>query len=214
MSGALNGAERFDRAYAADPDPWRVDSSAYERHKREATLAMLGGRRFGSALEVGCGTGALSERLAAFCESVLASDFSAVAVALAERRLARIANVTVARLRFPEQIRPQGFELVVCSEILYYLDPQTFEQRALAWFAEAVACGASVLVVDWRGGGETEPLRGDDVHAQLRAALSANHRDGAVHPRYRLDLFEPGCGLRPPRGGSQACGPRRTERRR
>jgi predicted TPR repeat methyltransferase len=190
LSAAAGSAERFDSAYAADPDPWRVESSAYERRKREATLAALGDRRFGAALEVGCGTGVLSEELAQRCESVLACDLSAVALDLAAARLAAAPNVTLARRSFPEDLRPDGWDLIVCSEILYYLDQETFE-RALAWFALALRAGASLVAVHWRGSGSSEPLRGDDVHERLRAELAAHHCQGVIAARYRLDRFEP-----------------------
>ena len=56
------GAAYFEELYAADHDPWDLATSAYERDKYEATMAALEGRRFASALEVGCSIGMLTER--------------------------------------------------------------------------------------------------------------------------------------------------------
>ncbi|MDX1541958.1 MAG: SAM-dependent methyltransferase, partial [Geminicoccaceae bacterium] len=67
-------ASYFDEKYAADPDPWAFATSAYEAAKYQATLDALPRARYGSALELGCSIGVLTERLAARCTSLLALD--------------------------------------------------------------------------------------------------------------------------------------------
>ena len=44
----------FDRVYDRDADPWHFETSAYEREKYDATIALLGDRRFASGFEIGC----------------------------------------------------------------------------------------------------------------------------------------------------------------
>jgi hypothetical protein len=54
----------FDTLYAADPDPWRFATSAYERDKYAASLAALPDPAYGSVLEIGCSIGVFTRQLA------------------------------------------------------------------------------------------------------------------------------------------------------
>ncbi|HEY5342201.1 MAG TPA: SAM-dependent methyltransferase [Solirubrobacteraceae bacterium] len=182
-------AESFERLYAASPDPWRYDSSEYERGKYATTLAALDGRVFGRALEVGCSIGALTELLADRCESLTALDFSARALELARGRLRGRTNVAIVEASFPEQAPAGSWDLIVCSEVLYYLDRVALE-RAVGWLREQLSTGATVLAVDWRGPTRTEPHDGDEVHDLLRERLADWHALEGRQPGYRLDRFD------------------------
>jgi predicted TPR repeat methyltransferase len=182
------GAAAFDRVYANDPDPWQLESSAYERGKYAATLRALGDADRTRTLEIGCAKGAFTVKLARLCESLVAIDFSARAVAAARRRGARDDGVSVLRRVFPEQVPDGPWSLVVCSEVLYYLDPPALDQ-AMAWFAAALGKGSTLVVVHWRGPGVTEPLRGDDVHDRMVAELHRWHVFDRRSEHYRLDRF-------------------------
>jgi len=47
----------FEARYRETPDPWGFADAPYERAKYARTIAALGGRRFGRALELGCANG-------------------------------------------------------------------------------------------------------------------------------------------------------------
>jgi SAM-dependent methyltransferase len=182
-------AERFERHYEASADPWNYRDSAYEREKYAATLAALPPRRFDRALELGCSIGVFSGLLAERCERLVAIDFSARAVALARERLAEKDNIEVVQASFPEQVPAGDWELIVCSEVLYYLDEPALV-AAIEWLQAQLRSGAAVLAVSWRGRGLEEPLLGDEVHDLLAAKLARWHALDARHPGYRLDRFE------------------------
>jgi predicted TPR repeat methyltransferase len=182
---ARASAESFERLYAASADPWDYDSSEYERGKYAATLAALDGRRYARALEVGCSIGVFSELLADRCGALTALDFSSRAVALARARLRERAHVSVLEASFPEQAPTGRWDLVVCSEVLYYLDRPTLDE-ATAWLRER----ATVLAVDWRGPSTTEPHDGDEVHDLLRERLALWHVLESRQTGYRLDRFD------------------------
>jgi SAM-dependent methyltransferase len=186
---ARTSALDFERLYAREGDPWRLATSSYERRKRSATIAALPPWRAARCLHVGCSTGLLSARLARACEQLVACDFAPFAVAAARARLAARQNVEVRLARFPEDLEPHGFDLIVCAEVLYYLDAATLE-RAIVWFRAALCAGASVLAVHWRGSGATEPLRGDDVHDRLADSLARWHALARPRRSYRLDRFD------------------------
>ncbi len=193
MSAALRpprvSRERFEQLYAASDDPWDYRTSAYERQKYADTLAALPPRALGEVLEVGCSIGVFSELLAPRCRRLIAIDFSARAVALAREQLASFANVELAQASFPEQVSAGEWDLVVCSEVLYYLDETTFE-RATRWLRTRLERGASVLAVSWRGEGSQEPMRGDEAHDRLIAKLGRWHALDARRRGYRLDRFD------------------------
>ncbi|HEY3866641.1 MAG TPA: SAM-dependent methyltransferase [Solirubrobacteraceae bacterium] len=186
---ARASAESFERLYAASPDPWRYDSSEYEREKYAATLAALDGRSYRRALEAGCSIGAFTELLADRCAALTALDFSARALDLARRRLRGRANVEIVEASFPEQAPAGRWDLVVCAEVLYYLDPPALEQ-ATEWLRERLLEGATVLTVDWRGSTTTEPHDGNEVHELLRERLADWHALEGRQPGYRLDRFD------------------------
>ncbi len=117
----------FEALYAASEDPWDVRGSWYERRKRALLLASLGKPRYRSAFEPGCGNGEMSAALAARCERLLACDGAGSALAAARKRLTGVA--AAGAVDFAERHLPGGwprgvlFDLIVISELGYYLDP-------------------------------------------------------------------------------------------
>ena len=181
-------AAEFDRLYAADPDPWGFATSPYEREKYDATVLALGGRRYRRGLELGCSIGVLTARLAAHCDLLLAVDVAEAALAQARGRLAALPHVRVARREIPEELPDGPFDLIVASEVLYYLDAPALE-AAVEAVAAALEPGGSLLAVHWRPATRTYPQGGDDVHARL-AALGWPAGVTARTPRYALDRFD------------------------
>ncbi len=181
--------EYFERLYSESHDPWNFETSEYERRKYERTLGVLEGRRFRRALEVGASIGVFTAMLAPLCDELLAVDVSERAVAAARERLARFPNVRVERRSLPEETPEGPFDLVVASEVLYYLpwEQMLAAQRRLE---EVLApCGA-LLAVHWRKETRTYPLQGDEVHELLEAHTRLKRTETIAEPEYRLDLFE------------------------
>lgn len=186
---ARTPSERFDALYEASSDPWSYDSSEYEREKYAATLDAVGPAPHGRVLEVGCSIGAFTELLAPRCGKLVAIDFSARAVELAQARVGGLPNVEVIQGSFPEQAPEGRWDVVVCSEVLYYLDRPTFMQ-AVRWLHRSLQGGTRVVAVSWRGEGTSEPLHGDWVHDLLRTELRNWHALDGRRPGYRLDRFD------------------------
>ncbi len=129
----------FARRYRR-PDPWNYVGSPYEHRKYDLKLELLaaasGGRPYKRVLELGCGEGTFTERLAdaRLAEEIVGVDVVPVALERAGERLAGISGVTLLQGNVAQGI-PQGpFDLVLGSEILYYLGPL----RRVALFAESV----------------------------------------------------------------------------
>jgi len=158
------GPAFFDDLYATDPDPWQFATSEYEAAKYQATIDALNSRRFERGLEIGCSIGVLTERLATHCAQLTAIDVSEAAL---EQARERNPHVTVERREIPEEFPDGKFDLIVASEVLYYLDVQAFE-ATLDHFERTLAPHGALLAVHWRHPTKTYPLRGDEVHERLR----------------------------------------------
>ncbi|MDN5697997.1 MAG: nodulation S family protein [Rubrobacter sp.] len=179
----------FESLYAASQDPWGFATSGYEREKYERTLAALGGRRFGRALEAGCSIGVFTSMLAPYCDELLAIDASQKAITLARERLSGMPGVRIERRTLPEETPEGSFDLVVASEILYYFDRATM-LAALRKLEGALAPGGSLLAVHWRRETRTYPLQGDEAHELLFSNTRLTRTRDEATPDYRLELYE------------------------
>lgn len=175
--------EFFERLYAGDRDPWSFETSPYERAKYAATIQALPERAISNALEIGCSIGVLTQQLAARADHVLGVDVSDEALRTARAR--EIPNATFERRELPEEMPHGPFDLIVASEVLYYLDAP-----ALDTMLDAIAqqLDGSLLAVHWRHPTETYPLLGDEVHARLRERFGAPAHSARTAD-YALDRF-------------------------
>ena len=163
-----SAAERFDAAYARDEDPWRVTTRWYERRKRLATLASLPDERYGRALEIGCSIGVTSAGLAERVDELLAVDVAPTAVERARARLADSPHVRV-EVRDVGDDWPAGpFDLVVMSEVGYYLDDDALD-RVLRALPGALGASGTLVACHWRHPEGDFRRSGDEVHARLAA---------------------------------------------
>jgi predicted TPR repeat methyltransferase len=175
----------FDEIYAEDPDPWKFETSAYEQAKYDATIAALQSRHFANGLEIGCSIGVLTERLAPHVDDLLAIDVATAALDRARERARHLTNVAFERREVPEEYPDGAYDLVVVSEVLYYLDPPAFDATCDA--IERTLDG-TLLAVHWRPDAPRYPLTGDAVHARLRARFG-DPEHSRTEPEYNLDRF-------------------------
>jgi len=180
-------ASFFDDMYAAADDPWSMRTRWYERRKYALTTAVLPRKRYGDGLEVGCSVGELTARLADRCDRLTGWDASAAAVQRATRRVAGVGAVAIEQATVPDRPLPQ-VDLLVLSEVLYYLDPADL-QRFLAQLPAAVRPGGTVVAVHWRHPVAGYPQTGDAVHAALRAALPWPRVATHTEPDLLLDCW-------------------------
>jgi SAM-dependent methyltransferase len=173
--------------YAADPDPWRFATSAYERDKYTATLAALPRRRFVSALEVGCSIGVFTRELARRCDRLLAVDVAEAALAHARATCAD-GHVVFKNARVPQEWPPGRFDLVVLSEVLYYLD--AVDIARVGSLARATLLDDGVIVLVHYLGDTDYPMTGDGAADAFVAAAGLPVTLRVRADQYRLDRLE------------------------
>lgn len=185
----MTSPDYFDELYAKDVDPWRLATTDYELRKYAATVAALPGR-VRRGFEPGCSIGVLTELLAPRCEELLAWDLSAGAVRTARTRVAAHVHVRVDVGRVPAQW-PQGpLDLVVLSELLYYLSDEE-RSRTVDLALSSLGTGGHLLAVHWRHPFAEAPTDGDAVHDALQADPRWDPVRSLAEPDYRLDLLTP-----------------------
>jgi cyclopropane fatty-acyl-phospholipid synthase-like methyltransferase len=162
------------------PDPWRLSTSAYERGRAAWSMRLLQGRRYATALEVGCGEGHFTARLLDRCERVVAVDLSALALRRARRRFACEPRVQVRWLDIRTADPGGAFDLVFCAELFYYMmlgELADVARRMLSWL---------------KPGGDLCLVHGTSVHDRDPAPQGAA-APGAIGARVLHDGF---CRLR------------------
>ena len=186
LSGSIAPAY-FRDLYDADPDPWQFASSPYEASKYAATIAALPRPRYRRALEVGCAIGVLTRQLAARCDRLVATDVAPAALVRARERCRDFDHVEILDAAVPGDTPDGPFDLVVVSEVGYYLSADALS-RFERQLHERVSPGGHVVLVHWTG--ETDyPLTADDVHDAFAAPgwrLVSEQR----HATYRLNVVE------------------------
>ncbi|WP_419758196.1 class I SAM-dependent DNA methyltransferase [Acidisoma sp.] len=187
MSDRSRDAAYFEAMYAADPDPWQFKTSAYEAAKYEATVAAIADRRYRSALEVGCSLGVLSQRVAPLCDAFLGLDIAEAPLVEARQRCRDLPHVRFERKAIPDMWPEEGFDLILLSEVLYFLSPEDITATA-AHVRRSLRPEGTVLLVNWIGNSEP-PQPGDQAaDAFLKAAgLPVARRERAE--LYRLELL-------------------------
>lgn len=131
---AVYGLKYFETLFATQPDPWEY-TSLYEQTKYKQTLGLLPPIQIGRALELACAEGHFTAQLAARVKSLIAADISQIALNRAAERCAGLENIRFMSLDLTKDPLPGRFEMILCSEILYYIGGR----EALRAFARKVA---------------------------------------------------------------------------
>ena len=106
---------------ASKSDAWEQEPSELDQANHDRQIALLGGRRYGNVLEIGCGCGLFTRRLAEIADRVIAVDVSPAAIARA-----RTAGPDHSAVEF-QLANPMDYDvgaagpwdLVVMSETIY-----------------------------------------------------------------------------------------------
>lgn len=198
MSRPGTPAAYFDTMYDSTEDPWSLAERWYERRKYDLTVAALPLPRYRRAFEPGCSVGELTRRLADRCDTVLACDRVASAVETARRRTAELRQVSVRHMLLPEEWPEGSFDLIVLSELLYYLDEMTLG-TVLERTVSSLEPEGTLVTVHWNHPVEEHLTTGAGIARRVARrpglVLVADHREEdfvlQVHRRTTADGERP-----------------------
>ena len=163
-------AAYFEGLYAADPDPWKFETSPYEAQKYAVTVATIGQEPVERGFEMGCSIGVLTEQLAPLCGRLVATELSQRALEMARRRCAGHPHIDFVLAKTMTDGIDGVFDMMLLSEVVYYWDDRDMADVAAAISAH-LGVGGRLVLVHWLG--ETDyPRSADDAVDALFRQLS------------------------------------------
>jgi len=182
----------FDQLYMRSPDPWQLANRWYERRKYAAIMSLLPYQRYRHAFEPGCSIGLLTHMLTERCDHVTATDVAIPALDGASRRLraaGRRDQVTLLRRSMDEPWPPGQFDLVVISDVGYYLASWML-RGVLDRECAKLSRNATVVAAHWRRPVADYPMSGERANDIIAATaglyLIGSYRDNDV----AIDVFD------------------------
>lgn len=192
-----NRSEIWDDVFA-EPDPWHYGSE-YEQQKYRYTLDLIPETGIAKALELGCAEGMFSTLLAPRAKRLIAADISARALDRARARCAAQVNIEFRQIDLVDDELPAHCDLIVCSEVLYYLDGVDELDRIARKVCDALAPGGQLVIAhhfllkddmsatgfDW-----DQNYGGKVVHDRFGATPGLILLRSIVTELYRIDRFQ------------------------
>ncbi len=178
----------FETVYEDGLDPWGFLSRWYEKRKRAITMSALPHPSYRRAFEPGCAIGVLTGELADRCGEVVAWDVHPGAAAECARRCMDLPNVQVATGAVPDRWPDGEFDLVLLSEIAYYLDVGGLD-RLIRRVGDSLVPGGVVVAVHWLGATDY-PLSGAETHRLLAAKLDWGRVVHHADQEFVLDVWQ------------------------
>jgi len=134
--------EYWERVFER-PDPWNY-LSVYEQVKYEQTLSLIP-EGIERALELACAEGIFTAKLARKVGFLTATDISRRAIERASERCRDCQNTEFRVLDFVESELPPEQDLIVCSEVLYYMDDEKILEQVCRKIAAALEPGGCLV---------------------------------------------------------------------
>lgn len=168
----------WNNSYTGEPIP-AADMRAWVDDAVERVLAQKPRR----VLEIGCGTGLMLFRIAPYCESYFATDFSPAALNYIREQLGDASlHVSLSERNADDftGIEPASWDAVIINSVVQYFPGVDYLMRVLRGAVDAVAPGGSVFIGDVR----SLPLL-DAFHASVELH-KAEDRLSAAQVRQRI----------------------------
>ncbi len=110
----------FETLFSKSADPWKY-THPYEQTKYEQTLSLVQSLPIKSCLELACAEGHFTVQLAPHVKHLVAADISKVALERAAERCSAFPDVEYQQLDISRDAIDGTYDLIVCSEVLYYM---------------------------------------------------------------------------------------------
>ena len=140
-----NPKEHFEKLFTEHLDPWSY-TNRYEQIKYEQTLDMIPNVAIENALELACAEGHFTVQFASRVKQLLATDISQTALDRCEQRCRDFDNVTFECLDFSTETIVDQFDLITCSEVLYFVGDRHQLYPVVENFANALKPGGYLIM--------------------------------------------------------------------
>lgn len=108
----------LERLFQWSEDPWNFENSRYERERLQFLLQIVQQYPHDTVLEVGCAEGLFTSELSKISKEVVAIDVSPTALVRSKQRCP---DVTFLHTSLENFSSDRKYDLVICSETLYYI---------------------------------------------------------------------------------------------
>jgi trans-aconitate methyltransferase len=143
---------------------------------------------YGTVYEPGCSIGVLTQQLGEMAKRVIACDFAPSAVEQAKLRCVDQPNVEILCADIRIFVPDTPLDLIVFSEIGYYLSPQELSRLAPQW-ADRLVPDGEFLAAHGLGESSAHILHGKRVHEALNQSLGLCPLRSERHAGFRLDSW-------------------------
>ena len=111
-------ARDFSKLYKEIKDPWHYNTSAYEKERFKEIIRLAKTVPYKNILEIGSAEGHLTKSLTDISGNVTCLEISKDAISRAKQKAPKAKYINISFQNFDS--RGQKFDLIVCSEVLYY----------------------------------------------------------------------------------------------
>ena len=187
----------FEDLFAERPDPWDY-TNPYEQTKYEQTLDLIPPGLIEEALELACAEGHSTLQLAPRVGRLLATDIAQTALDRAAERCRGLENVQFRRLDFMKNRIPGCYDLIVCSEVLYFCRNLKRLKTVARKLAKALKPGGHLVMAHGNVSGDEPDSPGFDweyafgaksIGETFREVPSLAFVKELRTPLYRVQLF-------------------------
>ncbi|WP_439360972.1 glycosyltransferase [Bradyrhizobium sp. DASA03007] len=136
--------KQFWEGFFEQEDPWNY-GSPYEQEKYKRQLELLPDQPVDHALELACAEGHFTRQLAPRVKRLRAADISTKALDRARVRCNGHQNIEFSQLDLSADPLPQDIDLIVCSEVLYYLNDEAELESVAKRLVQALRPGGHLV---------------------------------------------------------------------
>ena len=160
----------FTELYRESPDPWKLSTDPNEVRRVERAMSLLSSSRYDSALELGCGGGHMTGLVAQRASRVVGVDCVDAALRVAGDRCASLLHVRFEKHWLPDSLPKGTFDLVVLSEIAYYMHEEVL-RRFLQLVSDRLRVGGELLLAHASAFYSGQAMGGEQVSAVADSLL-------------------------------------------
>ncbi len=139
------GQAELEELFERRADPWGY-TNEYEQTKYRQTLELIPEGPVDDVLEVACAAGHFTAQLATRAKRLVATDISEAALRRAAERCSDHDNVRYEQFELGKSPIQGRYDLIVCSEMLYYLGRRSKLEAAAAELAGALKPGGRLVM--------------------------------------------------------------------